>query len=277
MFQKILILFFSLIFLFSCSGKKEVIVETEIKYEEVYNDALKAINQGEYFFASNKFQEVQLLSSDRQVISKSLLLSGYCLYMINFYSDSEEQLNLFIKKYPSNKDVAYAEYLLAMISYENILDEKKDIKPLNDAKIKIENYLKKYKENDYSLDLRFKLDLVNNQLAAKEMYLARYYIIKKKWIPATNRLKYVVENYQTTIFIEEALHRLVEVYHTLGLKEQANKTANLLGYNYNTSEWYKRSYQVLNKNYKIPSPQEIKTRKNEEDGLIKKTIKKILG
>ena len=184
---------------------------------------------------------------------------------------------MFIKKYPSHKEVAYAEYLLAMISYENILDEKKDIKPLNDAKEQIENYLKKYKENDYALDLRFKLDLVNNQLAAKEMYLARYYIKKKKWIPATNRLKYVVENYQTTIFIEEALHRLVEVYHTLGLKEQANRAANILGYNYNSSEWYKRSYQFLNKNYEIPTNEEIKTKKNEEDGLIKRTIKKILG
>ena len=277
MFQKILIVFISVILLISCGGNKEAKVETQIKYDEVYSEALAAINKGEYFFASNKFQEIQLLTSNREVVSKSLLLSGYCLYMINFYSDSKEQLNMFIKKYPSNKDVAYAEYLLAMISYENILDEKKDIQPLIDAKEQIENYLKKYKENDYALDLRFKLDLVNNQLAAKEMYLARYYIKKKKWIPATNRLKYVVENYQTTIFIEEALHRLVEVYHTLGLKEQANRTANILGYNYNSSEWYKRSYQVLNKNYKIPTNEEIKTKKNEEDGLIKRTIKKILG
>ena len=167
MFQKILIVFISVILLISCGGKKEAKVETQIRYDEVYNEALAAINKGEYFFASNKFQEIQLLTSNREVVSKSLLLSGYCLYMINFYSDSKEQLNMFIKKYPSNKDVAYAEYLLAMISYENILDEKKDIKPLNDAKEQIENYLKKYKENDYALDLRFKLDLqltINSQL-----------------------------------------------------------------------------------------------------------------
>ena len=200
-------------------------------------------------------------------------MSGYCLYLINFYDESEDGLERFIRKYPANKNISYAYYLLAIVNYEQILDEAKDIMPLLISKEKIEFFIKKFPDTEYALDLKFKLDLINNQLAAKELYVAKYYIETQKWIPAINRLKIIVENYSETIFIEEALHRLVEVYYKIGLEEEAKVAANLLGYNYNSSEWYQQSYKILNKNYKIPKKDELK--KNE--GIIRTTIKKIIG
>jgi len=169
--------------------------------------------------------------------------------------------------------VAYAHYLIAIVLYEQILDEKKDINPLIQSKEKIEFFLKNFPDTEYALDLKFKMDLINNQLAAKEMYVAKYYIATQKWIPAINRLKIIVEDFSETVFIEEALHRLVEVYYTVGLENEAKAAAAILGYNYNSSEWYAQSYKVLNKTYRIPKKSDIK----KNDGLIKRTIKKILN
>ena len=123
------------------------------------------------------------------------------------------------------------------------------------------------------MDLKFKMDLINNQLAAKEMYIAKYYITTQKWIPAVNRLKSIIENYSETVFIEEALHRSVEIYYRVGLIEEANAAAAVLGYNYNSSDWYAQSYKILNKTYKLTKKQD----KKKNDGLIKRTIKKILN
>ena len=165
----------------------------------------------------------------------------------------------------------YAHYLIAIIHYEQITDEKKDLKPLIDAKNKFEFFLKKYPDTDYAIDLKFKNDLIQNQLAAKELYVAKYYISTQKWVPAISRLKVIVKDYQRTIFIEEALHRLVEIHHYLGLENEAKKYAKILGYNYNSSEWFEQSYKVLNKDYKIKK----KPEKEDDDGFLKKIIKKI--
>ena len=162
---------------------------------------------------------------------------------------------------------------MAMVLYEQILDEKKDINPLLKSKKKIIYFLDNFPETEYSLDLRFKMDLINNQLAAKELYIAKYYIETQKWIPAINRLKTIVKNYSETVFIEEALHRLVEVYYRIGLIEEAKAAAAILGYNYNSSQWYEESYIILNKTYKIKKKKEQK----KNVGLIKRTIKKILN
>jgi outer membrane protein assembly factor BamD len=156
--------------------------------------------------------------------------------------------------------------------YEQILDEKKDITPLLETKKKINIYLKEFPNTEYAIDLSFKLDLINNQLAAKELYVAKYYIETKKWIAAIQRLRTIVDNYNETVFIEEALYRLVEIYYNVGLEEEAKAAAILLGYNYNSSEWYEKSYKILNKNYKIP-----KIKKEKKNGLIKKTIERILN
>tara|TARA_X000001036_G_scaffold438707_1_gene487295 strand:- start:25 stop:852 length:828 start_codon:yes stop_codon:yes gene_type:complete len=260
---------------FSCS-KKEVVKNSynqDAGYK-IYAEAVSEMNLGNFFFASKLFSDAELSLRDIRYASKSALLSGYCLYRINFYDQSQERIDRFIERYPADKNLPYAYYLSTIISFEKILDEKKDLEPVLKTKEKILFFLEKFPNTEYAIDLKFKLNLVNNQLAAKEVYIARYYMTTQKWIPAINRLKNVVNNYQETVFIEEALHRLVEVYYKLGLEEEAKSTAKILGYNYNSSEWYKKSYSILNKDYKI------KNRKKEtqkDDGLIKKVIDKILN
>ncbi len=271
------IYFIFLIFLASCSSPEKQTVDQSLSNEDqaikIYKDGLSALENNDYFYAAKKFGEAEILLPQSSWASKSALMIGYCYYSINFYEDAILNLERYIKTYPASKNLDYANYLIAISYYEQILSEEKDIDPLLKSKKKIEEYLKKYPDTDYAIDLRYKLELVINQLAAKEISIARYYIKNEKWIAAINRLKIVVEDYDDTIFIEEALFRLVEIYYKIGLEEEAKTAAVLLGYNYNSSEWYKRSYKVLNKNYSIK--EEVnKSVKNES--LIKRTIKKIL-
>lgn len=273
MIRKIIFSFHIIILIFSCS--KEQIKEVDLnqdKGKDIYKEAVIEMNKGEFFYASKLFSEAELNLLDVKFSSKAAILSGYCLYRINFYDESLDKINRFLKRYPADSNVPYAHYLSAIISFEQISDEKKDLKPVLETKNKIISYLKQYPDTEYAIDLKFKLNLVNNQLAAKEIYVARYYMQTQKWIAAINRLKTVVEKYDETIFVEEALHRLVEIYYKVGLIEEANKTAKILGYNYNSSEWYKKSYSILNKNYKIQLDKPKK-----DDGLIKKVLEKILS
>ena len=247
MYQKI-IYSILIVFLFTSCSKKEP--ETNIPADQdesftIYNEALEALKSGDLFFASKKFSEAEPILPKIEFSAKASLMSSYCLYLINFYSEANANLERFITQYPADKNIAYAHYLIA-INFPN---------------------------TEYAIDLKFKMDLITNQLAAKEMYVAKYYTANQKWIPAINRLKVVVKDYSETVFIEEALHRLVEVYYRVGLIEEAKAAAAILGYNYNSSEWYAQSYKVLNKNYKIPKKSEQKS----NDGLIKRTIKKILN
>ena len=274
--RKNFILFFLILFLVSCGGSKKdskVInpPSSDEKAIKVYEEALNSLREGNYLYASKKFSEAEGMLPQIDWASKSALMSSYCLYNINFYDEAILNLERFIRIYPASPYVSYAHYLIAISYYEQILDEDKDIRPLLISKEKIELYIKKFPDTDYTIDLKFKLDLVINQLAAKELLIARYYIKSEKWIPAINRLRTIVDEYNKTIFIEEALHRLVEIYYKIGLDEEAKSAAVLLGYNYNSSEWYEKSYKVLNKNYKP-----IKIDKKKDDSLIKRTIKKIL-
>ena len=199
-------------------------------------------------------------------------MSAYALYGINFYEEALENLERYLRIYPSDKNVVYAHYLIAIIYFEQIADEKKDLEPLLKASEKINFFLEEYKETDYAIDLKFKKDLIENQLAAKEMFVAKYYISVKKWIPAINRLKTIVDKYNKTIFIEEALHRLVEIHYHLGLENEAQKYATILGYNYNSSEWFKQSYKIFNKEYKIADKIK-KIDKKKEKGFMDRIIK----
>ena len=274
--RKILVFLTLVLFLISCGGKKEDQAlkppTTNEEAIQIYQEALDGLTRGDYLYASRKFSEAEGMLSEIDWAAKSALMSSYCLYNINLYDEAVLNLERFLKIYPASPYVSYAHYLIAISYYEQILDEDKDIQPLIISKKKIESYIKKFPDTDYTIDLKFKLDLVINQLAAKELSIARYYIKNEKWIPAINRLKAIVENYDKTIFVEEALHRLVEIYYTIGLEEEAKAAAVLLGYNYNSSEWYKKSYKILNKDY---DPINIK-KDSEDDSLIKRTIKKIL-
>ena len=265
-----------LIFLSTCGSPKQKAIENTLSSEEqavkVYKEGLKAIEERDYWFASKKFGEAEILLPQSNWAAKSALMIGYCLYSINFYDEAILNLERFTKTYPASKNLDYAHYLIAISYYEQILDEQKDTGPLLKSKKKIVFFLDNYPDTDYAIDLRYKLELVINQLAAKEISIARYYIKNEKWIAAINRLKIVVEDYDDTVFVEEALFRLVEIYYTLGLENEAKAAAVLLGYNYNSSEWYKRSYKILNKSYSEP----IVQKKDKESGLVRRTIKKLL-
>ncbi len=274
MHQKLIYFFLIFFFITSCSKKepKSNIPPNRDKALEVYKEALEALDKGDAFYAAKKFSEAEPILPTVELSAKASLMSIYCLYLINFHTEATAGLERFLSQYPADKNVPYAHYLMAISSYEQILDEKKDIKPLLKSKEKIEFFLKNFSDTEYALDLKFKLDLVNNQLAAKEMYISKYYIKNQKWIPAMNRLKVIVRDFSNTVFIEEALHRLVEINYTIGLTEEAQKVAAILGYNYNSSEWYAQSYKILNKSYILTKKSEIK----KDEGLIKRTIKKIL-
>ena len=234
----------------------------------IYYEAVEALKEGDAFFAGKKFREVESLMPQDKWASKASLMASYSEYSRNAYSNAVFDLERHIKYYPADQNIPYAHYLIAMCYYEQILDEKKDLKPLLKAKEKFEFVMLNYPDTDYATDARFKIDLIVDQLAAKEMSIARYYMKTQKWIPALNRLKIVVNQYYKTIFIEEALHRIVEVYYRLGLIEEARQAASVLGYNYRSGDWYKKSYKVFNKNYKTK-----KIKKKKEMGLIRKKIK----
>ena len=260
---KITIFFIFFIFLYSCSKDQEkvtLVKEKNQKQEMIsnYEEGMNAIEIGDYFLASKKFLEAEILFPQSQWASKSVLMASYSYYMQDYYSLAIENLKRFFKTYPNDKNKAYAHYLLAMCYYETIEGEKKDLAPLILSKNELNFIIENYPESDYAYDARFKIDLINDILAAKEVYLGRHYIKKKKWIPALNRFKNVLEEYETTIHVEEALHRLVEIYHFLGMEDESLKYASLLGYNYNSSEWYEETYKIFNKKYEKPIPKNKK-------------------
>jgi len=243
------------LFLFSCSKeniKKTVITEKDLDLQvlEAYKEGMDSLNAGDVLFAAKKFNEVEILYPQSEWAPKSALMAAYSYYIQDYYSDSILELNRFIKIYPLNKNIDYAYYLLSLCYYEQIVDEKKDLKSILNAKSNFDFIVNNYPNSEYAIDSKFKLNLIDDILASKELYLGRYYFEKKKWIPAINRFKKVVDDYDSTVYVEEALYRLVEIYYTIGLKDEAKKYAKLLGYNYDSSEWYQKSYKVFNKNYK---------------------------
>ena len=276
MHSRILIILCSILFLFSCT-KEEVIYQPSNAVDpyKLYKDGLEAFENNDFFFASKKFSEAELNFKEVDLAAKSAIMSSFSLYGINFYNEASENLERYLRTYPSDKNVIYAHYLLAIISFEQISDEKKDLEPLLQADSKIDFFIKKYPDSDYAIDLKFKKDLIQNQMAAKELFVAKYYISTQKWVPAISRLKIIVKNFSNTIFVEEALHRLVEIHYHLGLDVEAKKYAKILGYNYNSSEWFEQSYKILNKNYVINDKKKTAEKKKKEEGLFNKIIKMI--
>ena len=276
MFSRFFLILFLLLVFFSCSKKDDLIYKPSDRSDPylLYKEALNAFENNDFFYANKKFSEAELNFDKPELAAKSAIMACFSLYGINFYVEAEEELKRFLQNYPSDSNIVYANYLLAIVHYEQISDEKKDLQPLLEASKQIEFFLKTYPNTDYAIDLQFKKDLIENQLAAKELYVAKYYISVQKWIPAINRLKTILKSYNETVFIEEALHRLVEINYHLGLEEEANKYAKILGYNYNTSEWFKQTYKILNKDYKIVDKKEKKISENK-NSFFKKIIEKI--
>ena len=258
----------------SCSKDEKVSLVKEKNIEtqmiEAFEEGYKELENGDVLFAAKKFNEAELLYPQSEWAPKAALMAAYAYYSQDYYFDAEYELNRFLKVYPNEKNIPYAHYLLGMVYYEKIVDEKKDLEPLVMAEKKFKFIQKNYPNTDFALDSSYKLDLIEDYLASKEMYIGVHYINKKKWIAAINRFKNVVNNYEETAFIDEALHRLVEIHYRLGLIEESKKYASLLGYNYKSSEWYSKSYKIFNKNYK--SKLEIK---KEKEGIFQK-FKKLL-
>jgi outer membrane protein assembly factor BamD len=252
--KNFLVFFIILIFFAGCSGEEKnisLIKETnqDLEMLATYEEAYKALDEGDPYYAAKKFLEAELLFPQSDWAPRSALMAAYSFYLQNYYSEALSNLERYLKTYPNDKNTVYAHYLIGMCYYETIEGEKKDTAPLLNAKEKFNFILENYPNTDFALDSKFKLGLIEDILAAKEMYIGRHYLKKEKWIAAINRFKNVVENFDQTIFVEEALHRLVEVNYKLGLENEAKKYANVLGYNYLSSEWYEKSFIVFNKDY----------------------------
>ena len=270
-----IIILFSLIYLVSCGAPKEV--KKEIKEKsldkqmmEAYNEGLEALEQGDIIFATRKFNEAELLFPQSEWAPRSSLMAAYAFWSQGYYRDSISELKRFLKLYPKYQNLDYVYYLLAMNYYDSIVNEKKDLRPLLEAKKYFTLIIENYSDTDYALDAKYKLELIKDILAAKEMYIARHYIKKEKWIPAINRLKIVISNYKTTVYVEEALHRLVEINYIIGLEDEAKRYAYTLGYNYQSSKWYKQTYKIFNEDYNIKQKIEKKEKDKKKNKLIDK-------
>ena len=255
-FHKFFFLIIIFLFLFSCS--KEVVTKSTIdeknlnlQVKKAYQEGLQSLDKGDVLFAAKKFNEVEILFPQSEWAPKAALMAAYSYYTQDYYGDVIAELDRFIRVYPQHKNLDYAYYLLAISYYEQIVDEKKDLKSILNAKQNFNFIIRKYPNTEYAIDAEFKMNLINDMLASKEMYIGRYYFNKKKWIPAINRFRTVIDDYETTIYTEEALHRLVEVYYTIGLEKESKKYANVLGYNYQSSKWYEMSYILFNKKYEV--------------------------
>ena len=275
--KKIYNIVFILIFVLnvSCSKdikRKSIIIEKNLDTQilEAYKEGVKSLEEGDVLFAAKKFNEVEILYPQSEWAPKSSIMAAYAYYSQDYYGDAVAELKRFLRVYPGYKDMDYVYYLLAISYYEQIVDEKKDLQSLINAKEYFELLVNEFPNSSYVLDSNFKVDLINDLLAAKEIYIGRYYYDQKKWISAINRFRSVVDDFETTIYTEEALHRLVEVYYTLGLIDEAKKYAKLLGYNYQSSIWYEKSYIIFDKKYEENKKEKIKSDKEKNNFILKK-------
>ena len=256
----------------SCSKEKEkisIVEEESLEMQMIraYNDGLEELDRGDVIYAAKKFNEAELLYPQSIWAPRAALMAAYSYFSKFYYSDAVLELEKFLDKYKNHPRRDYAYYLLALSHYDQIIDETKDLNEILKAKKYFEIIIQKHPNTEFAIDSEYKLELIQELLASKEMYLARYYLDREKWIPAMNRFKVVVENYDSTIYVEEALHRLVELHYKIGLINESKKYAALLGYNYQSSKWYEKSYGIINKDYVKISKRK---NKNKEESLIKK-------
>ena len=252
--------------------KKSIVKEKslDLQVQEAYKEGMEALEGNDVIYAAKKFNEAETLFPQSDWAPKSALMAAYSYYVQDYYSDAIAELIRFIRVYPSHKDLDYVHYLLGICYFEQIVDEKKDLQSIKNAKTKFLYVLNKYPKTEYALDAEFKLNLINDILASKEMYIGRYYFEKKKWIAAIRRFRTVIDEYDTTVYTPEALHRLVEVHYTIGLIDEAEKYAQLLGYNYASSEWYENSYSLFNKTYEKKRKSKLENTKKKSRNIIKK-------
>ena len=260
------------IFLTTCSKEKKITVinETDINLQMIslYEEGYQELLNGDTLYAANKFREAELIFPQSEWAPMASLMSAYAYYSDDYYLEAIDQIKDYMRKYPNHINNDYAHFILAMCYYENIVDEKRDLDPLLNSKKEFELIIREYPDTDFALDAKFKIELIKDRLAGKEMFIGRHYLKSKKWIPALNRFKNVLENYETTAYVEEALFRLVETNYKIGLVEESKKYANLLGYNYGSSEWYKASYKIFNQDYKYDEKQLKKNKQKDKKKIL---------
>jgi len=260
------------IFLTSCSKEKKITVinETDINLQMIslYEEGYQELLNGDTLYAANKFREAELIFPQSEWAPMASLMSAYAYYSDDYYLEAIDQIKDYMRKYPNHINNDYAHFILAMCYYENIVDEKRDLEPLLNSKKEFELIIREYPDTDFALDAKFKIELIKDRLAGKEMFIGRHYLKSKKWIPALNRFKNVLENYETTVYVEEALFRLVETNYKIGLVDESKKYANLLGYNYGSSEWYKASYKIFNQDYKYDEKQLKKNKQKDKKKIL---------
>ncbi len=262
----------------SCTKEKKVSIIEEGSLKEqmiaLYNNGYEELIDGDILYAAKKFNEAELVFPQSEWAPMSSLMAAYSYYSEDYYYEAIDQIKDYLKKYPNHENIDYAHFILAMCYYENIVDEKRDLEPLLQSKKEFELILSEFPDTDFALDAQFKLGLIQDRLAGKEMYIAMHYIKSKKWIPAINRYKKIIKNYGTSIYVEEALHRLVEINYRIGLIEESKKYANLLGYNYSSGDWYKASYKVFNKDYNYQENSKTKAKQKDKAKTLTKFKKK---
>ena len=275
MLKSLIVFLISALLILSCSKKDKIeatLEEGTIEEQMIlaYNEGLEFLEKGDALYASKKFNEAEILFPQSIWAPKSSVMSAYSLYYYNYYGDAIFQLERHLKNYPNDKNLAYVHYLIAICNFEKLSDEKKDLDPLIKTQEKFEYIINNYPNTDFAIDSKYKLDLILDMLAAKEMYIGRHYMKTEKWIGAINRFKNVINNYDDTVYVEEALHRLVEIYYKIGLIDEAKKVAYVLGYNYESGKWYENSYRVFNKSYK-----KVEIDNKKKDFLLIKKFKSL--
>ncbi len=275
MLKSLIVFLISALLILSCSKKDKIeatLEEGTIEEQMIlaYKEGLEFLEKGDALYASKKFNEAEILFPQSIWAPKSSVMSAYSLYYYNYYGDAIFQLKRHLKNYPNDKNLAYVHYLIAICYFEKLSDEKKDLEPLIQTQKKFEYIISNYPNTDFAIDSKYKLDLILDMLAAKEMYIGRHYMETEKWIGAINRFKNVINNYDDTVYVEEALHRLVEIYYKIGLIDEAKKIAYVLGYNYESGKWYENSYRVFNKSYK-----KVEIDNKKKDFLLIKKFKSL--
>ena len=277
-FLKCFLIIFIIMLQISCSKKEKITIleNKDLKSQmiELYEEGYEAFLEKDTLFAAKKFNEAELIFPQSDWAPIAALMTAYVYYSDDYYSDAMYHLERYLKVYPTHKDVDYAHYLLGMCYYENIIDEGRDLKPLLSAKKEFEILINNYSDTEFAIDANFKLELIKDRLAGKEMYIGRHYEKSQKWIAAINRFKNVLKNYETSIYVEEAIYRLAEIHYIIGLEAEAKKYATLLGYNYGSSNWYKASYKIFNKGYDLSEKEIFSIKEKDKKSMFKRFKKR---
>lgn len=235
------------VLLAACAGTAEdEYVERPV--EALYNEAMDTLEAKDYRAAAALFDEVERQHPYSTWATRAQLMSAYAFYQQNDYEDAIVALDRFIQLHPSNRDVPYAYYLKGLSFYEQISDVSRDQKMTEYALKTLNQLVSRYPKSKYARAAKIKIDLTHDHLAGKEMEIGRYYLRQGHYAAAINRFKAVIENYQTTTHVPEALHRLTEAFRALGIDDEARKTAAVLGHNFPGSEWYIDSYDLMEEN-----------------------------